>query len=309
MLKYKRIALLIMIVMFGITLTITGCGAKSLNFESSSNQGSSADMAAPVPAPMAPQEEYDNEGSYNSTGEAGKGISERKMIETVHLTLVVDNVFEVAEKITELAEHLNGFIQESRTWEGSDAKHGYLTARIPAERLTEAMNQIETLGTVRSTQRSGQDVTEQYFDRQARLRNLEAQEERYLEILSEAKTTEDVINVERELVRVREQIEVYMGQLKYLDHQINLATLNIQLEEQKTINEIEKPSFIKAFDAAKVATKNSINMILTAISGLIIAIGYLIPLTPIILLAAYIYYRKVYSRRKNSSKAKDNEEV
>jgi hypothetical protein len=296
-----------MAVILSIALTVTGCGANSIVQKSTSNESISADMAAPAPAPMAAQEEYkrDNDGNYNSTGEVGKGASERKMIETVHVTLVVDNVFEVVETITALSEQLNGFIQESRTWEGSEAKHGYLTARIPAERLPEALIELETLGTVRDKQRNGQDVTEQYFDREARLRNLEAQEERYLEILAEAKTTEDVINVERELVRVREQIEVYMGQLKYLDHQISLATLNIQLEEQKTINEIEKPSFIKAFDAAKVATKNSINMILTAISGLIIAIGYLIPLTPIIILAAYIYYRKVNSRRKNSSKAKD----
>ncbi|OEF95714.1 DUF4349 domain-containing protein [Desulfuribacillus alkaliarsenatis] len=302
--KKRSIILLLIISFAGMLLLACSAGAP---------YSPKGDMATQESAP-APMATYDsgstpsmeltstsNRVNTQNRNEQTEVVNDRKLIQTVHITLEVENVVGVLRYITDSTNQMNGFVQDSRSWQSNSAQHGYITIRIPAERLPQAVQEIEGLGELKDSQTNTLDVTEQYFDREARLRNLERQEERYLDILADASTTEDVLNVERELVRVREHIEVLKGQLTYMEHQISYSTITIQLQERKSITEYSKPSFATAFESAGQAVQNSINMILTFITWIIIAGGYMLPITPLILLGLYIFYRKVYSRRKNDS--------
>lgn len=302
----NRVLLLILGIV--LLLAVTACG---------SAKNMSEDSAAPSPGSVSSKEmenkaydasfttTSDNASLYNDVAQE-QGLVDRKLIQNVNLTLQVEDVNMASQKIRMITEQNRGFIQDSRVWDGSQSRLGYMTVRIPSEKLSQVQQEIEALGNVKDVHTGSQDVTEEYVDREARLRNLQRQEDRYLEILAGAKTTEDVLRVEKELVRVREQIEILTGQLKFLDHQVNYATIYIQLQETKGIAEVTKPSFAKAIESAKTATQNSINMILTAITMLIIAGGYLLPLIPVIVLVGYVYYR--WNRKRKSSRKYDSEE-
>ena len=293
-------------IVLGITLVaiiaIAGCGAAG-PYNTKSDM---AVMESSAARDIAPIQYTSYDGEYEETGQQESGeVRERKLIENISMTLVVVDVPTAFQTIREITLEMSGFVEDSRNWQANQTQRGYLTVRIPTERLAQAVKGIESLGEVSDSHTNTQDVTERYFDREARLRNLEKQEERYLEILSEAKTTEDILNVERELVRIREQIEVLKGQLTYMDHQVQYATIHIQLQEEKTISEYARPSFKKAFDASGVAVQNSITIILTAMTLVIIAGGYVLPLSPVIILVGYMIYRKLYSKRNKVSNGID----
>lgn len=307
--RILRNRLLLISISFLFLFVVAACGsAKNMNdsapapsqgIESSKEMGDRAyDMNISLTTTS-------NGTTANSVSEEAKGPADRKLILNINMTLQVEDVNLASQTIKMITEQNRGFIQDSRVWDGSQSRQGYMTVRIPADKLGGVQQAIEELGKVKDAHTGTQDVTEEYVDRDSRLRNLQRQEERYLEILDGAKTTEDVLRVEKELVRVREQIEVLTGQLKYLDHQVNYATIYIQLQETKGLAEVTKPSFAKAIESAKTATQNSVNMILTAITMIIIAGGYLLPLIPIILLVGYLYYRWARNRKSNGKHGND----
>lgn len=134
----------------------------------------------------------------------GKAVSlERKIISTAHLQLEVDNVPSTVNKITNITVQQGGFISGSSVSGYEERKNGQVTVRIPQKNFYAAIEQIETLGTIKSKDLNGQDVTEEYIDISARLGNLKKQEERLQDILKMANTVKDVLEIERELNRVR----------------------------------------------------------------------------------------------------------
>ncbi len=311
-----KVAFTVLTVILAMTILVA-CGASSLkdaamteSFNNTSmSGGGSSYMPSPSPAPMAPQMDADYEigavvrdDMMPSVEEGEAAIDttiKRKLIETINLTLYVDDVKASLERISDSINKSGGYIQEVSSWESNTYVNGNMVLRVPSEALADVLPIIEAEGKIRNYNRSTDDVTERYYDRQARMNNLQAQEKRYLEILAQAETVQEVLEVERELVYTREQIEVLAGQLRYMDNQVAYSTIHLELREEKVLVESEKPSILKSFDAAKVAFRNSINMILTTISNLIIFVGFLIPLLPFVLVAAYLYYRFIYKKNKS----------
>jgi len=144
---------------------------------------------------------------------------------------LVDKAEDTAEKIKEIAKRFEGFVENVNIYEVSkDIKEGVVVIRVPADSFTEVMNEIKELVIkVEREQVDARDVTEQFIDLEARLKNLQAEEEQYLKILKQADTVEDLLNVSRELSRVRGQIERLEGQLKYLSRQIDMSSITVHL--------------------------------------------------------------------------------
>ncbi|MDP2624633.1 MAG: DUF4349 domain-containing protein, partial [Candidatus Peregrinibacteria bacterium] len=172
--------------------------------------------------------------SYDEYEESGV---ETKVIKTASLTMDVKDTAEVIDSVTSIAGAYDGFVQNSETWLQSDeTTAGYITLRVDSEYFEEAMDDIKALATViQSESISGQDVTEDYVDLQARLVNLQAEEEQYLNILDEAYTVEDLLSVSDYLAAVREDIEVIQGRLKYLENQTDYSTISIWVYEEASL--------------------------------------------------------------------------
>ncbi len=184
-------------------------------------ENSTVQMALMNPEPMT------------SPAQSGEVASDRKMVRTCSLEMIIQKPAEAAEKIRGLAERLGGFLISSEVRGGQDATGGSLTIRVPAARFEEARAEIRRLGLrVESERIEAQDVTRQYVDNETNLRNLRAEEARYLAILKEAKTVKDALEVSEKLGDVRGQIEREQAEFNALSKQVETVAIEISMRTQ-----------------------------------------------------------------------------
>jgi uncharacterized protein DUF4349 len=158
---------------------------------------------------------------------------DRKMVRTGSVDLVVKRPAEAAEKIRALAEGMGGFLVSSELSGGQVGGSGSLTVRVPASRFEEARAEIRKLGLrVESEKVEAQDVTRQYVDEDANLRNLRAEEIQYLAILKQAHTVKDTLEVSEKLSEVRGQIEQQKAEFDALSKQIETAAITVSLRAE-----------------------------------------------------------------------------
>ena len=157
---------------------------------------------------------------------------ERKIIRTSSLEMIVQHPAAVADQITSLAERLGGYLVSSEGG-GQNATSGTLTIRVPSARFEEARAAIRKLGVrVESEKVEAEDVTRQYVDQEASLRNLKAEESQYLAILRQAGTVKDMLNVTEPLSEVRGQIEQQQAEFNALSRQVETVALTISLRTE-----------------------------------------------------------------------------
>ncbi|MEZ5334638.1 MAG: DUF4349 domain-containing protein [Methanolobus sp.] len=133
---------------------------------------------------------------------------------------------------------------------------------------------------------NAQDVTEEYIDVSARLENLERQEARLQEILNMTSTVEEVLNVEKELERVRGEIESLTGRLNYLDDRIEFSTITINVREPRPITHSW---------GIRDALSESVNGFISTVTALIIFVGYVLPL---VIVVAFLIIVAILVRRR-----------
>lgn len=237
---------------------------------------------------------------------AGSADRERigpKIIRNGSLTLRVDDVEKRADELKTLALSKNGFVASSNISDVNGVKNGYLTIRIPSDKFDETVAAAKKLALVVFNESSNaDDVTAQYVDLDARLRAAKAEEAQYLEILKQARSVEDTLNVSARLADVRTRIEQIQGQLRSLNDQTDYATLNISLTQSAKV-EIPTRTW-KPFETLKeslrvlvIALQALVDIIIT---GLVFLAGFLLPIILVIVLAAWIVrmiWRKVFPRR------------
>ena len=175
----------------------------------------------------------------------------RMVIYTATISMTVEDVEAAVNQIQSIAEGSGGFVQKISI-SGEERKSGAITIRVPQDRFYDVLSMVERVGNVTDEQISGQDVTEQYIDLNARLRNAEKQEERLLAILEKANTVEDMLKIEKELMRVREIIESIKGQLQYLERRVEYSTISVYLEERA------KPPVISNIRVVEIGTTKAV---------------------------------------------------
>jgi hypothetical protein len=158
--------------------------------------------------------------------------SGRKLVRTSSLSMVVQHPAEIAQRITVLAQNLGGYLV-SEDGGGQSATSGALTIRVPAARFEEARAELRKLGLrVENEKVEAQDVTRQYVDQDASLRNLHAEEAQYLSIMKQARTVKDMLAVTEKLSDVRGQIEQQQAEFNALSRQVETVSIAISLHTE-----------------------------------------------------------------------------
>jgi hypothetical protein len=154
--------------------------------------------------------------------------------QTASLTIVASNYDEASASVDRLAASQGGYVQKLATEDQLAAAREFsATGRVPAAQLGGFLAELRKLGHVEQESRTNEEVTDQYVDLQARLKSARASEQRMLELLAtRTGKLEDVLDAERELARIREEIESMEGQRVLLAHRVNYATVEIQLREE-----------------------------------------------------------------------------
>ncbi len=172
--------------------------------------------------------------AYLSTAD---GLADRKLIRTSSIDLLVKRPAESADKIRSLTERVGGFLVKSQTNGAQDATNASLTIRVPAARFAEVEAEICKLGLrVESEQMEAEDVSRQYVDQQAHLRNLRAQETQYLTILKSAKSVKDTLDVSEKLNGVRDEIERQQAEFEALSKQVETVAIAVYLHSEAEAN-------------------------------------------------------------------------
>jgi len=182
-------------------------------------------------APMAMA--YLTVPNANNGGAEQAPASDRKLMRTASLGLIVKTPTQAVDQIVQLVEGTGGFLVTSNVNGGSDATSASLTIRVPAAKFDEIRVQIRKLGLrVESESIEAQDVTRQYVDDEARLHNLRAEEQQYLGILRKAATVKDTLEVSEKLNEVRGEIEVKQAEFDTLSKQVETVAINITLRAE-----------------------------------------------------------------------------
>ncbi len=231
-------------------------------------------------------EQYDEElsGEYMRAPEGvpapqERSLPEQKVIKTSLMSLEVEDFQTAADEIGLIASRYGGHVADFSAQNIKDRTIGTITVRVPEDTFEEVIKEIEKVGDLKGENITLEDVTEQYIDLTARLENLKHQEQRYLEILDMAVTVEDVLKVETQLERIRGDIESMQGRLIYLDNRVSLSTIQIQLSE---------PEIIAHESGIKKAFNDAIDGFLSAVRGIIIFMGYFIPVAVFLTVAAVL---------------------
>lgn len=201
-------------------LLITGCASAPVPGKSSGPQASS------------PSGQGDRSASAGQSGQPSpdQSSSDRMVIRTVSMSLVVADVDAVLANITKVVADVQGYVVSSESTESNGNRVGRATLRVPSARLDKTVDLIKGLAQqVPRVTTNAKDVTEEYVDQDARLRNLRASEAQYLEIMKSAQTIEQTLAVQKSLTEVRDQIERTQGRLQYLQRSVEMATISIEI--------------------------------------------------------------------------------
>ena len=172
---------------------------------------------------------------------------ERKIIYTSQIEVVVDDLGAAQQRLEELIRPVQlagGYVarQEISGRTGYHRQSSW-TIRVPLAKFDGFIAEVEKLGELQRNSRDAQDVTEAYADLDARLRNKQASEVRLLSHLEKTGDLKDTLEVERELSRVRGEIEQLQGQLNLLKNKTDLATVAVTLHERENYTPTSTPDF------------------------------------------------------------------
>lgn len=206
----------------------------------------------------------------------------RKIIYDTVIGLVVEDYQDFERRIVELVDEHGGFVAYSETSRRfNDRQSGTWTIRVPVDRYTEFLTSVTSLGFAESRRENAQDVTEEFVDIEARIKNKRELERRIIAMLEErAGKLADVLEIERELSRVREEIERMEGRLRYLSDRTSLATVTINCREEQEYTPAAAPTFASRISRswrgsleALTATGENLLIVLVAMAPWLVVVG------------------------------------
>ncbi len=156
-------------------------------------------------------------------------IADRQIISQASLSVEVEDVTGAVAQVRVIAETRGGFISQVATSGTPGRQRSDLVVRVPQGEFFDTLESIKGLGKVWAENAGSEDVTEQFIDLEARLRSALREEQSLLSLLERADTVSNILTIERELARVRSDIERLQGQINYLSRRVDLATISVAL--------------------------------------------------------------------------------
>ena len=245
--------------------------------------GSMRDAAAPAaePAPSVANAAAAAQGTASQ-------IAPSMLIRTGSASIEVDKLDPAILQVRQLATQLGGYVANSSISGGrNQVRSATLELKIPAARYDQAVSGLGNIGRVENVNTNVEDVGEEFVDISARVANAKRLEERLVTLLAtRTGRLEDVLAVERELARVRQEIERYEGRLRFLRTRAAVSTLSVTVHEPAPLLG-ENPGENPILAALRQAWRNFVGFI----AWLIASLGVLVPVAAIVVAGWYGYRR------------------
>ena len=277
-----------------VLIAALACGESTANHASLALRDSTA--AQPAPVKGAPNT-VPGPVSYAPDQPAPMQVEGPKVIRQAQLSVTVGSgLFD-----SKLADVRHLVALEQGYIAGTDAavnpgntddhiRTGVITFMVPADKFDDTIDQLSRLGKVQNEHISGQDVSAQYVDLQARLANEEAQRDAMLVLLHRAQSISDIIAIQTQLGQITQQIEQLKGQIQYLDHNTSFSSVTVSIVEAGapvSSSPADNWGFVTALSDAAHNFVTTINYMITGLG----AIGPVL----VLLALAYIVWRRLGS--------------
>ena len=240
----KMTAILVTLCMLAALLA--GCGGASKSTQA-------FDAAAAAPAEAANGAYYDMESAKSEdgglTGDTDSTVlpEGRKWIITVNMSAETEDLDALMEALNGKISGLGGYVEDQDSYNGSmyssrRYRSASLTVRIPAQRVDEFTEEMSGIANVVSTNLSREDITLSYVATESRVKALQTEEARLLELMEQAETMADLLEIESRLTDVRYELENRASQLRLYDNQVDYATIYLSIDEVQEYTPVEEPS-------------------------------------------------------------------
>ena len=272
----SRLEIVSMLFLLLVFLLAPGC---------SSNGNSSSDQSSYTAA--VSQSENNMQGSAELDGEsgldAGASLSTgqpKKIVKTAYVSLETLQFQQTIDGLVRSTEEIGGYVQSSQV-EGeslsssqSGNRSASFTLRIPVQELDAFLHSLSELGNVLSQSQESQDITDSYYDTQARLNALQAQESRLLELMNQAENLEQLLQLEEAITQVRYQLESLTASMKRYDNDVAYSTVTVSLWEVEEYQEDVYPHTFgtKIRNAFRRSGESFLNFSEGILSGLIVVL-------------------------------------
>ena len=285
------------------------CGCERMGSSERLAAGSAADQnAASQEYKTTTQVSLQQADQSQSMAEAAN----RKVLLNGDATLEVASPADTERQITSIADALGGFVvtSESKQHDTGDPAKQYLEVnliiRVPAAQFKPAFEQILSTGSrVIQHKKSGQDVTEEFIDLEARIKTQKALELQFLEIMKQATKVPDALEVQRQIAEVRTEIEKLEGRKRFLDNRASLSTITVSLQSPAAIA-VNTSGFRRSVrEAVSDGVDLTIGIVLFLIRFVIVIIPiFVLLILPIGLLIRFFWRRTLkstWSREQRSN--------
>ncbi len=291
------------------TLLLTGCGAAP---EPQNDMAMEMPAAAPVREKSVEVERgYEESSSEGLNADTDELLQDRKVIYNANMTLVVSDTESAAKAVEDLVASADGYVANMNAYRGGEDLMFYtITLRVPAEQFDAVRSSLREMAIrVDNESVNTDDITDQYYDLDARLRTLQATETELLALLKETRErggeVEDIMSIYRELTNIQSQIESLQGQLNRFDKLVAFSTISVDLRS----DELNKP--ISTSWRPLEILYNSFRTLISALQGLVNVLIYLVVVAlPILLLLALpivllFFVVRWFIRRRKERKSVD----
>ena len=261
--------------------TLAGCGQKSgsttARYESDYDTGyyEMAEAADYGAAALSVNQKL-------ATGSTTQALPQnRKWVITMNLTAETGDLDGALEAVMAQVSEMEGYVESQSVSGGSagSGRHRFasLTIRVPAERVDSFVEEVSGLTNLVSSSRNVQDITLTYSDTEGRVTALKTEETRLLELMEQAETMSDLLEIEARLTEVRYQLENYASTLRLYDNQVDYATVSLYITEVEKYTPAEEQGFWQKIGSGLVESfENLAETMVDFLSWLIIDLPYLV---------------------------------
>lgn len=285
-------------------LVLTGCATRQAKDDQVAQRAPSAapntaDSSAGSAAKSSTIQDGEmKQASLQNAENAQTSVTERKIIRNADLTLETNDPSQGQRRIASIAEAHGGFVITSEAKQTN--AEGQLkpqmtvtvTVRVPSAQFDAVVNEIRGVGNRIAVEKiTGQDVTEEYIDLEARIRAKQSLEAQFMEIMKQARTVQDALEVQRQLSEVRSEIERLEGRRRFLENQSSLSTINVTLQPPSQI--VSSTGF---FYSVKRAFSDGLDAAAAIVLVFIQVFVTLLPILVFIVLPIYLIVRYLVRR-------------
>ncbi len=308
----KMTAILVTLCMLAALLA--GCGGASKSTQA-------FDAAAAAPAEAANGAYYDMESAKSEdgglTGDTDSTVlpEGRKWIITVNMSAETEDLDALMEALNGKISGLGGYVEDQDSYNGSmyssrRYRSASLTVRIPAERVDEFTEEMSGIANVVSTNLSREDITLSYVATESRVKALQTEEARLLELMEQAETMADLLEIESRLTDVRYELENRASQLRLYDNQVDYATIYLSIDEVQEYTPVEEPTVWERISGGFVSSVKGVgNGLLDLLVWVLAKSPYLVILGGVTVgVVVLIKKRKARKAAKKAAKQNPTEE-